>query len=199
MRNAHVVFAAVSLLFASAAWSGDYQKGLDAYSSADYETALAEWQPSADSGDAESQFGLGQMYGNGFGVMMDDAQALKWYGLAVQQGHAQAQCNLAVMYQNGWGVTQSDEEAARLFTMAANQGIIEAQVAMGRMLAMDFSEDFDPVQAYKWFSIAMLFDNIDARVKQEAVADKMTPEQIVAAESLVQHWSDKHGSRLTND
>ncbi|MCH8278003.1 MAG: sel1 repeat family protein, partial [Proteobacteria bacterium] len=104
MRNAHAVVVAASLLFITAVWGDDFQQGLDAYNSADYDTALAKWQSLADSGDANSQFGLGQMYGNGFGVMMDDDQAIKYYGLAVQQGHAQAQCNLAVMYQNGWGV-----------------------------------------------------------------------------------------------
>ncbi len=198
MRNAHAVLAAVSLLFVTAAQGDDFQQGLDAYNSADYETALAKWQSPADAGDANSQFGLGQMYGNGFGVMMDDAQAIKYYGLAAGQGHAQAQCNLAVMHQNGWGIPQSDEEAARLFTLAAEQGVTEAQIAIGRMLAMDFSEDYDPVQAYKWFSIAALFKDIDAGVKQDSVATKMTPEQITEGDALVKQWSESHKELLAN-
>lgn len=196
MRNARMVLVAVSLLFVTAAWGDDFQQGLDAYNSADYETALAKWQLPAESGDANSQFGLGQMYGNGFGVMMDDDQALKWYGLASQQGHAQAQCNLAVMYQNGWGVEQSDSEAARLFISAAEQGVTEAQVAIGRMYAMDYSEAYDPVEAYMWFSIATLFEDIDAAVKQEAVAEKMTPEQIAEGDALVERWSGSHKELL---
>ncbi len=198
MRNAHAVLAAVSLLFVTVAWGDDFQQGLDAYNSADYETALAKWQSPADAGDSNSQFGLGQMYGNGFGVMMDDAQAIKYYGLAAGQGHAQAQCNLAVMHQNGWGIPQSDEEAARLFTLAAEQGVTEAQIAIGRMLAMDFSEDYDPVQAYKWFSIAALFKDIDAGVKQDSVATKMTPEQITEGDALVKQWSESHKELLAN-
>ena len=196
MHNARMVLAAVSLLFVTAAWGDDFQQGLYAYNSADYETALAKWQLPAESGDANSQFGLGQMYGNGFGVMMDDEQALKWYGLAAEQGHAQAQCNLAVMYQNGWGVEQSDSEAARLFTSAAEQGVTEAQVAIGRMYAMDYSEAYDPVQAYMWFSIATLLEDIDAAVKQEAVAEKMTPEQIAEGDTLVERWSGSHEELL---
>ncbi|MCH8099543.1 MAG: sel1 repeat family protein [Proteobacteria bacterium] len=198
MRNAHAVVVAASLLFITAVWGDDFQQGLDAYNSADYETALAKWQPLADSGDANSQFGLGQMYGNGFGVMMDDDLAIKYYGLAVQQGHAQAQCNLAVMYQNGWGVTQNDAEAAKLYTLAAEQGVTEAQVAIGRMLSMDYSEAYDPVQAYKWFSIAMLMENIDASVKRDAIAGKMTAEQIAEGDASVKTWSDGHSSLLAN-
>ena len=127
MRISCIILAAASLLLATLVWGADFQKGLDAYSSADYETALAEWQPLAEAGDIGSQFGLGQMYGNGFGVTMDDAAAIKWYGLAAGQGHAAAQCNLAVMHQNGWGLPQNDVAAMRLFGLAADQGVTEPE------------------------------------------------------------------------
>ena len=91
MNISRISLAIVGLLFAVFAWSGDAQKGLDAYNSGDYETALTEFQPLADAGDVGGQFGLGQMYGNGFGVMMDDALAIKWYTLAADQGHALAE------------------------------------------------------------------------------------------------------------
>ncbi len=198
MRNVHAAVAAASLLFVTVVCADDFQQGLDAYNSADYETALAKWQLPADSGDANSQFGLGQMYGNGFGVMMDDDQAIKYYGLAVEQGHAQAQCNLAVMHQNGWGVTQNDAEAARLYTLSAEQGVTEAQIAIGRMLSLDYSEAYDPVLAYKWFSIATLMENIDAGVKRDTIAEKMTAEQITEAQALIELWSDGHSSLLAN-
>lgn len=198
MYRARAVFAAGSILLASLVWGGDSEKGFYAYNSADYETALAEWQPLAEAGDADSQFGLGQMYGNGFGVMMDDALAIKWYGLAVDQGHAQAQCNLAVMHQNGWGVPQSDAEAMKLFALAAEQGISEAMVALGRFYALDFAEEYDPVQAYKWFSIAYLLENIDASVKRDAVKEKMTVEQVAAGDVLIKDWSDNHETLLAS-
>lgn len=198
MYRARAVFAAGLILLASLAWGGDSEKGLYAYNSADYETALAEWQPLAEAGDADSQFGLGQMYGNGFGVMMDDDLAIKWYGLAVDQGHAQAQCNLAVMHQNGWGVPQSDAEAMKLFALAAEQGNSEAMVALGRFYALDFAAEYDPVQAYKWFSIAYLLENIDASVKRDAVKEKMTAEQVAAGDVLIKEWSDNHESLLAS-
>jgi TPR repeat protein len=64
------LLAIVGLLIATNAWGGDSQKGFEAYNGADYETALTLWQPLAEAGDADSQYGLGQMYGNGFGVDM---------------------------------------------------------------------------------------------------------------------------------
>ena len=76
MHYKQVVAIAASMLLASVAICDESQKGLEAYESADYETALAIWQPLAEAGDADSQFGLGQMYGSGVGVEMDDALAI---------------------------------------------------------------------------------------------------------------------------
>ena len=61
MRNAHSVVAAASLLFITAAWGDDFQQGLDAYNSADYDTALAKLQSMAAYGYATRQFGLVQL------------------------------------------------------------------------------------------------------------------------------------------
>lgn len=196
MNISRAPLAALVLLLAASAWSGDFQKGLDAYNSADYETALAEWQPLAEAGDVGGQYGLGLMYGNGFGVTMDDALAIKWYGEAAAHGHALAQSNLAVMYQNGWGVPQNDAEAVRLFTLSAEQGVVEAMVALGRYYAMDFSADYDPVQAYQWYSLGALFGAIDANSKREFVAGKMTAEQVANADALVEVWSSGHSEMI---
>jgi uncharacterized protein len=189
MRKVQTMTATILLALAIAAWGGDSQKGLDAYNSMDYETALAVWQPLAESGDVGSQYGLGMMYGNGFGVAMDDALALKWYGLAADQGHAGAQCNLAVMYQNGWGVPLNEELSTRYYLLAAEQGVAEAMTALGRHFAMDYSAAYDPVQAYKWFSLAYLLQDMDAGVKRETLAAGMTSEQVADGKVLVERWS----------
>ena len=73
-----VFLAAVPLFLASVAWSGDFEAGMDAFNSGDYDTALAKWQPLAEAGDAEGQYGLGMMYGNGLGVDMNDEKALSY-------------------------------------------------------------------------------------------------------------------------
>lgn len=198
MRKFQILAATIALALVTAVWGGDAQKGLDAYNSMDYETALAVWQPLAESGDAGSQFGLGMMYGNGFGVAMDDALALKWYSQAAEQGHAGAQCNLAIMYQNGWGVPLNEEEAVHYYMLAAEQGVPEAMTALGRHFAMDYSEAYDPVQAYKWFSLAHLLQDMDAGVKREELAANMTVEQVASGNGLVEVWSTTHNELLAN-
>ena len=84
-------------------WSADLQKGLAAYSRGDYATALEEWTPLAEQGNAPAQNNLGFMYRNGRGVPQDDQTAVKWYTLAAEQGYALAQGNLGVMYAFGEG------------------------------------------------------------------------------------------------
>ena len=65
------------------AWA-DLQGGLTAYRRRDYATALKEWLPVAQAGDATAQFYLGLMYERGRGVPPDPAEALRWYERAVK-------------------------------------------------------------------------------------------------------------------
>ena len=195
MRTVLRIFLAASVLvFATAAWSGDFKKGWNAYSAGDYATALSEWQELADSGDANAAYGMGLMYGNGFGVDMLDDQAIKYYTIAADQGHADAQFNLAVMYQNGWGVPQSDEVANKWYLKAANQGVTAAQISLGRYYSMDFLDSYDPVVAYLWFSLAEDLGDIDAASKREFIESRMTAEQIAEGDSRVDAWAAAHKS-----
>ena len=189
---ARIYLAVLLLLISPLALAGDFKKGWDAYSSTDYATALAEWQELADAGDKDAAYGMGLLYGNGFGVDMNDDLALKYYGIAAEQGHADAQFNLAVMHQNGWGVPQSDEKANEYYLLAANQGITQAQIALGRFYALDFLDTYDPVEAYKWFTLAEKLGDVDAAVKREFIATRMTVEQVTAADGLVSAWMDSH-------
>jgi TPR repeat protein len=68
----------------------DFQDGVDAYDRKDYETALKEWQPLAEEGDALAQYNLGVMYANGQGVPQDYVQAHMWVNLAAAQGYEMA-------------------------------------------------------------------------------------------------------------
>lgn len=196
MKFPRVPIAILGLLLAASVSAGNSKDGLHAYNAAEYATALAVWQPLAEAGDADSQYGLGMIYGNGFGAAMDDALAMKWYGLAADQGHAQAQLNLAVMYQNGWGVDPNEEKAVIYYAMAAEQGVTEAMLALGRHFSMDFSESYDPVEAYKWYSLAAMFKEVEASGKREMIAAKMSAEQVADGNALVDVWSNGHSELL---
>uniref|UniRef100_UPI003567E3EB tetratricopeptide repeat protein n=1 Tax=Sneathiella sp. TaxID=1964365 RepID=UPI003567E3EB len=80
--------------------------GAEAAKKGDFATALREWKPLAEQGDADAQYNLGVMYYNGTGVPQDYKQAVKWYTAAAEQGFANAQHNLALMYNYGTGVPQ---------------------------------------------------------------------------------------------
>jgi len=62
-------------------WSADYPKGLAAAQSGDFATALGEWTPLTEQGDAVGQYYLGLMYRNEKGVPQDDKTAVKWWKL----------------------------------------------------------------------------------------------------------------------
>ena len=187
-----VLLAVMLVLFASVTWAGNYKKGWSAYSSGDYAAALAEWQDLAEVGDAKSCYGMGLLYGNGFGVDMNDELALKFYGLAAAKGHAEAQYNLGVMHQNGWGVPPNEEEGMTWFRLAADQGIIGAQMALGRHYAMDFADSYDPVEAYKWFALAAKLGDYEANSKVDFLASRMTSEQVIEADGYVSVWLESH-------
>jgi TPR repeat protein len=200
MRGVFTLILAASLgLFSAVAVSGDPEKGWTAYNSLDYASAKAEWQDPADAGNADAAYGMGLLYGNGFGVDMNDELALKYYGMAAEKGHADAAFNLAVMHQNGWGVPQSDETANKWYRLAANKGNTEAQMALGRYYAMDFLDTYDPVQAYKWFSLAEKLGDYDAGEKRAFIASRMTAEQVSEADALVDSWADQHKSMFAHD
>ena len=63
---------AVLLGSAGRSESADYQKGKTAYNRGDYATALREWKPLAEQGNADAQNNLGVMFYKGRGVIQDN-------------------------------------------------------------------------------------------------------------------------------
>jgi TPR repeat protein len=167
-----VLSSLLPLVLAAVAWSADLQKGLAAYDVGDYETSLAECQPLADAGDPAAQFCVGRLYANGFGVPMDDAVALHWYGAAAAQGHAEAQFNLAVFTENGWGVAMDSLEAAKWYRLAADQGFLQAQTTLAKNFQYGRGVDRDMVEAYKWYAIAEQSGDDTAQVGLDEIAER---------------------------
>ena len=60
--------------------------GWDAYKNKDYATALREWKPSAEQGNADAQNNLGVIYNNGWGVLLDFVRAHMWFNIAASSG-----------------------------------------------------------------------------------------------------------------
>ena len=142
------------VLMPVATFGQDFAAGLAAAQRGDFATALQEWQPLAEAGNATAQYNLGVMHANGEGVLQDDGEAARWYRLAAEQGNAAAQLNLGFMYEAGKGVPRDGLEAIRWYRMAAEQGSAAAQLNLGFMY--DEGQDIlrDPAEAVRWYRLA---------------------------------------------
>jgi hypothetical protein len=195
MRHCSRLVLLNGLLMANGGMAADFAAGLEAYSIGDYETALAEWAPLAEQGDASSQFGLGSLYANGWGVPLDDARALEWYERAANQGHAEAAYNISVMYQNGWGVVQSDAEALRWIQMAAEGGFAPAHRALGDMYAGGFGVATDQVQACRWYATGEALGDSESSFDRGELEMNLDASAIAAAQELADAWLKDFRSR----
>ena len=172
----------VLMLATSMAAAQDYDAGLAAAQSGDFATALREWTPLAEQGDARAQYNLGIMYGKGDGVPQDDAEAVKWYRLAAEQGLAVAQFNLGVMYNFGKGVPQDGAEAVKWFRLAAEQGYAKAQFNLGYMYANGYGVPQDYITAHMWFNLVAASGFPAASSGRDRVAAKMVAADIAEAQ-----------------
>ena len=149
-----VLVATVALLFSALIWpptvQADYWDGLDAYDAGDYQTALMEFRPLAEQGDALAQFELGWLYDNGYGVAQDKAKAAKWYRLAAEQGDPWAQNNLGWLYENGEGVPRDYTLAVKWYRLAALQGNTMAQENLAYMYRHGLGVARNETEAAKW-------------------------------------------------
>ena len=181
-----------SLLLGVPSYSADFNKGLTAAQSGDWATALKEWKPLAEEGNAVAQNNLGLMYHNGWGVPQDYKEAVYWYRLAVEQGYAIAQYNLGLMYEKGKGVPQDDKEAVRLYRLAAEQGYADAQGNLGVMYVFGKGVTKDFVYAHMWGNIALMNGNERGASVRGHVAEKMTSSQIEEAQLLARECIKKN-------
>ncbi|MEK1904937.1 MAG: tetratricopeptide repeat protein [Pseudomonas sp.] len=92
----------------------------------DLPQALSACQQTAQQGDADAQYELGQFYYDGQRTARDLPQALHWFEQASLQGNAQAQLRLGTMFLNGEGVPANNVQAYIVLKMAAVNGSDEA-------------------------------------------------------------------------
>ena len=116
------------------AWA-DFETGMDAYERGNYATALSEWRPLAEEGNAQAQLHLGMLYHQARGVPQDSTTAREWYEKAAAQGNAWARVQLGQLYANGDGVPQDYAKAREWYEKSAAQGYARAQSNLGSLYA----------------------------------------------------------------
>jgi uncharacterized protein len=151
MRHLTAIALVLFSTISTAGYGADFENGLAAANKGDYATALREWLPLAEQGDADAQFNLGQMYQMGWGVDKNYITAFDWYKKASAQGNPRAQYNLAHMYQNGWGVERDSQAAFKWYTVSAEQGDPFAQLNLGQIYRQRM-KNYE--SAVKWYTLS---------------------------------------------
>ncbi|MFZ0035421.1 MAG: tetratricopeptide repeat protein [Sedimentisphaerales bacterium] len=109
---------------------------------------------SAEQGDPNAQFKLGDMYWIGKEVPHNFQQALKWYEKAAEQGHSEAQytCGLIYLYGNKeTGFPKNYQQAIKWFVKASEQKYFWASFQLGEIYEEGNAVPQNYRQAVKWF------------------------------------------------
>lgn len=102
-----LIVLVLSLICLATPACAEYQTGLDAAKRDDWATALREWRPLAEQGNAAAQNNLGMPH---------------FRGEAAAQGSVDAQLTLGVGYENSQGVPQDFVQAHQWYNLAAANG-----------------------------------------------------------------------------
>jgi len=121
------------------------------------DTEAVQWyRRAADQGYAPARYDLGIAYRDGRGVAKGEADFVQWNRKAAEQGFPPAQHNLGVQYFNGTrGVPQDNAEAMKWLRSAADQGWVPSQGMIAVVYSQGRGTAKDPVEAYKWFTLAV--------------------------------------------
>lgn len=114
----------------------------------------------------------------------DIATAVGILRTVAEQGNSGAQATLALAYDTGHGVAQDSVEAVRWYRLAAAQGERSAQYNLAGMYDVGQGTAQDVVRAYMWFDLSAAGGNSSAKDDLDALAKKMTPEQIAEAKQM---------------
>jgi hypothetical protein len=117
---------------------------------------------------------------------------VNWCHKAAEQGHAIAQSALGVSYYYGQGVPQDYAEGVKWYSKAAEQGDATAQFGLGKAYDLGEGVPRNYVQAHMWMDLAASASTEDNKNTyssgRDAVAAKMTPQQIAEARRLAREW-----------
>jgi TPR repeat protein len=123
----------------------------------------------------------------------DYVRAANVLSYLAESGNPRAQALLGFMYENGFGVPQAYDAAADLYRRAAIQGDAFAQSRLGLIYDKGHGVPQNDILSYKWLDLAAARATKHERDfylrLRNAVASKMTPNQIVEGQRLALVWA----------
>lgn len=189
MRFRSVTLAAfISMVTTSQLALADGVAGLKAYEAGDYATALKEFLPLAQAGQASAQAAIGQMYLDGHGVPKDPAQAAIWLEKAAAGGNSRARAQIGALYATGTGVTQDEMKASYWLLKAANQNVRQSQRFMAFRFYTGLGVPKDLAQSFLYAALSGKQGDPEGQALFNQLASEMTPEEKVRAQALLQAW-----------
>jgi len=190
-----LLLAAAGLLLTlntASAFAANLGKGIRAFESKDYQTAMKELEPLVSDNDLDAMNYVGQMYEFGLGVEADQEKAISLYNRCADQGHLEcvnsrraykdkaykvelktvepaatsgdaiAQNRLGEMYEFGYGVSRDASQSINWYKKAADQGLVVAQHNIGRAYNFGTGVTQDFGQAESWYRKAAEQGHMDA-------------------------------------
>ena len=122
-------------------YAKDIDDAVDAMRSGDFAEAYCIMRPLAESGDADSQYNIGWMYINGYGLRINDSVALQWWEKASEQGHTDASFSIAMLYNLGDGNVPKDlNKAIDYYLLSAVDGQEDAITILKSMMLRNDQE-----------------------------------------------------------
>ena len=179
---------AAFFLIASPAARADGNAGLKAYQAGDYTTALREFLPLAEAGQASAQAAIGQMYLDGLGVPKDPAQAAVWLEKAAGGGNARARAQIGALYATGTGVPQDEMKASYWLLKAANQNVRQSQRFMALRFYAGQGVPRDLAQSFLYAALCAKQGDPEGQALLNQLATEMSPEEKARAQALLQTW-----------
>ena len=102
-----------------------------------------------------------------------------------EKGNVESMVKVAEMYCGGSTIEQDDQICGMWMKRAAEMGHIRAQYMLGRMYELGLGMRPDPVQAYKWYSLAFAQGYQMAGTGAKDMWTVLTPQQQAEAKKLV--------------
>lgn len=170
----------------------DYQDGLNAYGSGDYDRALAEWQAVTESppGEvnpaiyAEAHYAVAKLYWLGQGVPLDHRQAHEWLLKAAELDHAGAQAKLGFLYTDGKVVNQDFNQAYDWYSKSAQQGNVDGLYNLGIFHLYGWGTEQDTTMAAQYLAAAATLGDEAAEEALQTLLP-MVGETVQAPEQVV--------------
>jgi len=182
-----VLAAAAAALLATGApaLAQNVEAGVRAWEAGNYEEAIRNWRPLADSGDQDAQFNLGHAYRLGRGVPQNMTLAEQWYERAARAGHVEAQAMYGlILFQNN-----RRQEALPFIQRAAERGDRRAQYVYGTALFNGDVVARDWPRAYAFMSRAAAQGLPYAQSQLTEMEQHITPEDKARGTELAQQMA----------